>query len=179
MALLKYVQIAQSRYKEMLLDEGTFSVDEETLVLGLTHSISFYRNRPEDGVPEMTGEVLDQLQVSRFSCPWIFVMVVMNPTVDFPPGGGRPLNGGINTGGGVVVMSSSALDSSPNFESTLQHELGHAFGLPHVDSYGRDMQNDSSLMSYNPKHHTRGYTASPTPGVLVSQDLAALAKNRR
>lgn len=178
-ALLRYIQIAQSRYKEMLLDEGTFSVDEETLVVGLTHPVGFYRNRPQDGVPEMTGELLDYLQVSRFSCPWIFVIVVMNPALDFPPGGGRPLNGGINTGGGVVVMSSSALDSSRNFESTLQHELGHAFGLPHVDTYGRDMQNDSSLMSYNPRHHTSGYTASPTPGILVSQDLGALAKNRR
>jgi len=42
-------------------------------------------------------------------------------------------NGGCNTAGGMEVMSSNTLDRAPNFQSTLQHEIGHALGLPHVD----------------------------------------------
>ena len=177
-ALLRHIQKAQDRYKEMLLGITTFSLESTIAVLPLSRPVNFYRNQAEDGVPEMTGEVLDHLKVSRFSCPWVFVMILINPSDQYPSGGGRPINGGINSGGGVVVMSSFALDGNRNFQSTLQHELGHAFGLPHVDSYGRNMQNDSSLMSYNPKHHTNGYSTAERPGVLVSQDIAALAKNK-
>jgi hypothetical protein len=105
--------------------------------------------------------------------------VVINPKDDFPVGGGRPLNGGIDTGGGVVQLSTFAMDKKPNFQSTLQHELGHAFGLPHVDVYGYDMKSNESIMSYNRKHHTREFTPSDTPGVLIPEDLRALALNRR
>jgi hypothetical protein len=104
---------------------------------------------------------------------------MMNPKDDFPNGGGRPLNGGYNTGGGIVVLSSSALDRSPNLQSTLQHEIGHAFGLPHVDVYGYDMKSSDSIMSYNPRHHTNGFLSSPTPGKLIPEDLRGLAFNQR
>ncbi len=96
----------------------------------------------------------------------------MNPNDGWPAGGGRPFNGGFNTGGGIVIMSSNGLDRAPNFQSTLQHELGHAFGLPHVDVYGYDMQTNMSMMSYNPSHHTNGFEPSATPGRFIPEDRA-------
>ena len=177
--LLRHLRIARDRYTAMLGGRDSFALDTALLLAPLVHPGAFYRSRPEQGVPEMTGELLDQLQVSRFACPWILVAVVMNPGDDFPVGGGRPLNGGLNTGGGIVVLSSWALDGVANIQSTIQHELGHAFGLPHVDVYRRPMQTDPSIMSYNPAHHTRGFDPSPTPGILVGTDMRALAKNRR
>ena len=48
-----------------------------------------------------------------------------------------------------------------------------------MDVYGYDMNSNSSLMSYNLKHHTRGFDASSTPGGLIPEDLRALALNKR
>jgi len=102
------------------------------------------------------------------------------PELDsFPVGGGRPCNGGINTGCGVIVISSFALDRIPNFQSTLQHELGHGFGLPHVDVYRYDMKKNPSIMAYNTSHKTKGLQPSKTPGILIPEDIRALALNKR
>jgi hypothetical protein len=103
----------------------------------------------------------------------------MNSKEDWPAGGGRPLNGGFNTGGGIVILSSRGLDASRNFQSTLQHEIGHGFGMPHVDAYGHDMGTSPSLMSYNPKHHTNGFLPAAEPGRLMPEERRALALNRR
>jgi hypothetical protein len=103
----------------------------------------------------------------------------MNPKDDFPNGGGRSLNGGFNTGGGIVELSSYALDKIPNVQSTIQHELAHSFGLPHVDVYGYDMKSNDSIMSYNPKHHTKAFAPSATPGKLIPEDLRGLSFNHR
>jgi hypothetical protein len=94
-------------------------------------------------------------------------------------GGGRPINGYFNNGGGIVVLSSYALDNHAFIQSTLQHELGHAFGLVHVDVYGRSMDTDISMMSYNPAHHTNGFVDAAEPGVFGAEDRAALALNQR
>jgi hypothetical protein len=103
----------------------------------------------------------------------------MNPQQDWPAGGGRPLNGGFDTGGGIVILSSRGLDATAHFQSTLQHELGHGFGLPHVSAYRYDMGTSPSLMSYNPRHHTDGFRPAAEPGRLLPEDRRGLALNRR
>ena len=123
--------------------------------------------------------MLEHYKLSRFNCPYVFLVVVANDRDRWPIGGGRPLNGGINTGGGIVVISSWTLNRLPNFQSTLQHELGHAFGLPHVGVYGYDMKTNESMMSYNPNHKTKGFRAGRRPGVFIPEDLRALAINDR
>ena len=50
----------------------------------------------------------------------------------------------------MAVISSFALTRTPNVQSTTQHEIGHAFGLMHVNAYGIDMKSGDSIMSYNP-----------------------------
>jgi hypothetical protein len=101
----------------------------------------------------------------------------MHDSSDFPTGGARPFNGGYNTGGGVVQLSSYALSRIPRFQCTLQHELGHSFGLPHVDVYGYSMDTNMSFMSYNPKHYTDGFNPSATPGIMIPEDIRGLALN--
>jgi hypothetical protein len=49
---------------------------------------------------------------------------------------GCAFNGGNNTGGGATTMSTDAFVKKPNAQSTLEQELGHTVGLPHVISYG-------------------------------------------
>lgn len=41
------------------------------------------------------------------------------------------------------------------------------------------MKMNDSMMSYNPKHHTKGFEASLTPGKFIPEDLRALALNSR
>jgi hypothetical protein len=178
--LMAHVRWSQQRFHEMLGCRSTFAIaGDAPHVYPAVHTIEFYQQQPELGAPLWTSELLDHYGHDRFTNPYIFLIVVMNPTTDYPPGGGRPCNGGFNTGGGIVIMSSYALDHHPHFQSTLQHELGHAFGLPHVDVYGYDMQTNDSIMSYNPAHHTHGFEPSATPGILIPEDIRGLAYNDR
>ncbi|MBI4542538.1 MAG: hypothetical protein HY705_05870 [Gemmatimonadetes bacterium] len=177
---MRHLRWARDRYREMLGRRDSFALaDSAPRVVRAAHPLAFYRALPESGVPQMLGELLDQLGLDRFNCPYVFVVVVMNPRDDYPVGGGgRTIIRGVNPGGGVVVLASYALDHSPNFQSTLQHELGHGFGLPHVEVYGYDMGTSPSVMSYNPAHHTSGFAPSRTPGTLIPEDIRALRHNR-
>ena len=101
----------------------------------------------------------------------------MNTEDKFPGSSGSPLNGGFNTGGGLAVLGLKALNSQPNLQSTIQHELGHTFGLNHIKVYGYDMKRNASIMSYNPQHHTDNYRPSRNPGTLIPEDRRGLAMN--
>jgi curved DNA-binding protein CbpA len=170
----------QERYGEMLNGRDTFTLQKGAALIHRSRtSLDELKAAAESGAPRITGELLNATRFDRFNCPYIFVTVVMNAVDDFPAGGGRPFNGGFNTGGGIVVLSSFALGKLPNFQSTLEHEVGHAFGLPHVDVYGQNMQTSASIMSYNPAHHTREMQPSRTPGILGPEDLVGLTLNRR
>ena len=177
--LLAHLRLARSRYAELLGRRDSFLLEPAPLVHRSAHPLAFLRAAPEGGAPAMVAELLAAQRVDRWSARHVFVVVVVNDADDFPTGGGRPLNGGLGTGAGVVVLSSFALDRIPNFQSTLQHELGHAFGLVHADNYGEAMATSRSLMSYNRAHHTVGLEPSATPGELLPVELAALALNRR
>ncbi len=178
--LLRHMTWAQSQFKTMLKGRDTFTLAPGApKVYAAQRNLAFYRQQPENGAPEMVGELLGRYKCNRYNCPGIFVTIVVNPYDDFPIGGGRPFNGGLNTGGGVVQLSTFAMDQLPNFQSTLVHELGHAFGLTHVEVYGYDQNTNPSIMSYNQSHRTRGLQASLTPGTLIPEDLRALALNTR
>ncbi|MDB5386829.1 MAG: hypothetical protein JWM11_2475 [Planctomycetaceae bacterium] len=176
---LKHLNLTQQRYRE-LLNGDTFEIAKQQVqqVSG-GKSLDFYRTAPEQGASDIVSELLEHFKTNRFQCPYVFCILLMNSKDDFPSGGGRPINGGVNTGGGMMYLSSRSLVTNEHFQCTLQHELGHGFGLPHVDAYGYDMATNPSLMSYNAAHFTKGFAASPTPGILIPEDRRALALNRR
>jgi hypothetical protein len=177
--LMRHLKWSQTRYRELLGHGTTFAIAEQKpRVYRSPRPLEFYRPQ-ERSAPQVVSELLTAFNYNRFNCPFILLVVMMNPKDDFPTPGGRPLNGGVNTGGGVIVLSSFTLDRSPYFQSTLQHELGHAFGLPHVDVYGYDMKTNASIMSYDPRHHTKGFTESRNPGKLIPEDRRGLALNTR
>ena len=121
--LMKHLKMSQDRYRELLGD--TFRIARQTpdVYRGKRRFI-FYKEH-DGGAPHFVGELLEHYGFNRFNCPHVFLILVMNPRDDFPPGGGRPCNGGYNTGCGLLQMSSHALDKIPNFQSTLEHEPAH------------------------------------------------------
>ena len=178
--LVQHLEMARTRYRELLPNKITFAIaDEKPRVYHSKNGLEFLRKQDEGAAPQIVSELLTEYKRTRFNCPYILLTVVVNAKDEFPVGGGRPLNGGFNTGGGIIQVSTFAFDRLPNFQSTLQHELGHSFGLPHVDVYGRDMKTNGSLMSYNPEHHTKGLVASKTPGKLNPEEVWGLSLNQR
>lgn len=176
---LDHIVWTQRRYAE-LLDGDTFELAKNDVeVVTGERSLDYYRNARERGAPDLVTELLDHFRVNRFQNPYVFCIMFMNSKDGFPEGGGRTINGGINTGGGMLHIASGELTRNEHYQATLQHELGHAFGLPHVDVYGYDMKSNASLMSYNPAHFTKGFQSSKTPGTLIPEDRRALALNDR
>ncbi|MCG3125780.1 MAG: hypothetical protein CHACPFDD_00607 [Phycisphaerae bacterium] len=177
--LMRHLEWARARYRELLDGRDTFELaGRAPLVLASEQPAGYFTATSDGGAEVALIELFAHDHVDRFSCPFIYVVLFVG-TGQWPGGGGRPINGGLNTGGGIVILAADGLIDSPNFQSTLQHELGHGFGLPHVDVYGHDMSENPSLMSYNPRHHTNGFTPSDAPGALIPEDRRALALNRR
>jgi hypothetical protein len=177
---MRHMQWAQKRYREMLGGQDTFALaSDRPVVYESKNPLRLYRAAPEGSAPQCLAELLEFFKTDRFDAPYVFFIMVLNPADDFPNGGGRPINGGFNTGGGVIIMSTYALDRIPNVQSTIQHELGHSFGLTHVDAFGYNMATCPSIMSYNKAHHAKDFQPSPTPGILIPEDLRGLALNKK
>jgi hypothetical protein len=177
-SLNKHIQWARSRYSEMLNGRDTFEVSR-TETYYASHPLDYYREKPEDAAPWLLNELFEHFGYDRNTCPYIYVIVIANEKDNFPKGGGRNFNGGHNLGGGLVIMSYHTLRYLPTFQSTLRHELGHSFGLVHPEAYGYDMNDNDSIMSYNEKHQTKFLKESDKPGILIPEDICALAANKR
>jgi hypothetical protein len=178
--LQRHLSWSQRRFREMLDGKSTFEIEgDRPEVYMAEKGLAFYRRQPEGGAPAMVDELLRWKNTDRFSCNRIFLAVMMNPKDKFPKAGGRPFNGGFNTGGGIVKLPSYGLNNSPNFQSTMQHELGHSFGLVHVVAYGYDMKRNNSIMAYNKKHHTNGFNPATQRGELIPEDYRGLGLNSR
>ena len=176
----KHLKWAQDRFRVMLHQKSTFKIAaRKPVIIDSSRTLSDYLALPEMGAPSVLGEVMDELHVNRFTTPYMHFIIIMNRKDEVPIGGGRPINGGYNEGGGVVVMSQYAFNSVGNVQSTVRHETGHAFGLLHVDALGYDMKTNDSIMSYNPAHHTDRFKESAHPGILIPENVESLALNDR
>lgn len=179
-SLVRHLEWARTRYSELLPGQTSFALASESVqVIESPYDIEFYRHAKDAGFAQVGAEVLHHLGYNRYTCPYVCFTVFQNDENDFPGGRGSIFNGGYNTGGGMVLVSSYALTRIPNFQSTVQHELAHAFGLPHSSVYGYDMKTNASIMSYNLAHHTRGFEPSKTPGIFTPEDVRGLALNKR
>jgi hypothetical protein len=179
--LERHLQLAQRYYKQILKQQDTFTLaKEKPRVVRAKRNLYYYTSpsRKNDFDREILGEVFQEFTLNRFNCPFVFVIILMNPERNYPRGGGRPFNKGFNGGGGFVLISSYSLDRNPVFQGTLQHELGHSFGLVHVSSYGYDQRNNPSVMSYI-KDPWIGFKATKNRGKFIPEDIRALSMNTK
>lgn len=181
--LQKHIKITQQRYREMLGGRDTFEIAEMQPHI-VRHRLSLPALKKAVAKHQLSAYMLSQLfakyRVNRFNCPYIFLVVIMNPQEAWPTASGRTINLGFNGGGGIVSLSSNKLDAEKSLlQGSIQHELGHALGLVHVDSYGYDQRANKSIMSYNKRNYWTNYTPPKEPGILIPEDIRALAMNKR
>ena len=186
--LNSHLTIAQEHYKS-LLETDTFSIARsEFTVYYSKQPNSYYMNLPVKDDPDTAHAMLKELfewnQENRNDSKYIYLVIYAKPS-DEPisgplMGGGRTFNGMPNSGGGFVQLELSSLvtDNPYPFQSTLVHEIGHAFGLTHVDCFGYSMSENSSIMSYNLQHHSKGLVQSDSPGGFNPEEYYILSQNK-
>ncbi|MEZ6125993.1 MAG: hypothetical protein R3C49_22930 [Planctomycetaceae bacterium] len=177
--LMRHLKLSQRWFRDQLKGGGTFELfSEQPYLFRGRHPLAYYAGLPSgQRAPAHLQELLEHFQLTRFNCPFVFVMLLDD--LSERPAGGRPINAGFNGGGGVVQFSRKFLTPQSAIQGTLRHELGHAFGLQHVSLYGYDMKNNPSVMSYDKRSQTRGFEEGPIPDVLIPEDIRALALNDR
>lgn len=182
--LHKHVRICQKRYKQMLSGRDTFEIAGRPQVVHYDSTLATLKKQIETHEGQLSAYLLSQLfpkyKVNRFNCPYVFIVVVMNPKEAWPTASGRPINLGFNSGGGIATFSSSKLDAEKSvFQGSLQHELGHALGLLHVESYGYDQYANKSIMSYSKSNYWTNFRPPKDPSILIPEDIRVLAMNKR
>ncbi len=181
MRLVKHLRTAQKSYKKLLKKRDTFEIESKPpIIVHGKHTLAHYTRDPKLQVTyETVQEIFEACHWNRFNCPYVLVIIVMNKDKNVPPGAGRPFNSGINSGGGLVLMSSFSLDNFFNFQGTLQHEFGHSFSLPHVSAYGYDMEMNRSIMSSNNNNYWNGFDSPGRHGILIPEELRILSGNKK
>ncbi len=180
--LMKHLRLSQRCYKKMLKNRDTFEIEKKPpLVIHGKHPVDHYKlkDRPTTMNYKNLSEIFAKCGWNRFNCPYVLVIITMDSKEARLGSGARPFNRGFNSGGGLVSMPSYAMDDILWFQSSLQHELGHSFGLVHINSYGYDQYKNRSIMSYNTDLRWKGFRAPKLRGILIPEDMRALAKNKK
>lgn len=174
-----HLQWAQEWYYDKLSHRSTFLLSDTVPdVLFCTKPLSHFKDDRTLTGERLSEELLNHYGYNRYDCPYIFATIFVYDGEDgFLWGGGRPFNGGMNTGGGQVVINTHRLNHYYCFQDTLRHELGHSFGLVHPDAYGYDLYASRSIMSYNAMGCPNFFEPSDNPKVLLPEDIVALSLN--
>lgn len=184
--LNQHVVRAQEHYRSLLQTDSFKISDRNVVVYASSQPAAAYETRVATGGPDTAHMMLRELFAwsgeDRYNSRTVYLVIYARPAASRGPalGGGRTFNGRPNTGGGFIHLELSSLltDKPYPFQSTLVHELGHAFGLAHINCHGYDLHKSKSIMSYNLRHHSQGLRQSRPLAGLAPEDFFVLAQNR-
>ena len=192
--LFAHLELTQRRYKDHLKTD-TFKIADGKLNVYYSKKPHSYYHPPADDAAEKAWErshpggplkeLFEWNRDNRFDSKYIYLILYARPGTpavfgkDSLFGAGIPFNGLPGSGGGVVYMelSSLLLDLPYSFQATLAHEIGHAFGLAHSNCHGYDQLTNTSFMSYNQKHATKGLDLGSSD-IFNPEDYFILSKNK-
>lgn len=189
--LRSHLAIAQEHYRSLLRTDTFVFLENDSNVYRSINNHSFFIDAPADNNDGKPNRIMKELfqwkKDDRYRSNFVYLVIYKRPEGKEPKdkdpwfGGGRPLNGPPNTGGGYVEMEFWSLmsDRPYPFQSTLVHELGHAFGMNHSDYLGYDLSKNMSIMSYNTSHWSKGLSQSSDPGGLNPEEYFVLSLNKR
>lgn len=182
--LFAHLNLASEHWRRILRTD-TFEITRDGARVYFARRPGSYYTMPKaaDAAHLMLKELFDEYGDNRNTSRFIYLVIYARPAGALQGeilGGARTMNGMPGTGGAFAHLELSSLltDKPYPFQSTLVHELGHAFGLTHPSCYGYPLSENDSVMSYNPRHHSRGLPASPGPGELNPEEYYAIALNR-
>jgi hypothetical protein len=124
--LYKHVRICQKRYEKMLSGRDTFEIVDKPQVVNYKSNLATLKERvdKQQFSRYLLSQLLGKFKVNRFNCPYVFIVVVMNPKEAWSTASGRTINPGFNSGGGIATFSSIKLDAEKSlFQGSLQHEF--------------------------------------------------------
>ena len=181
----KFTRLAKFYYFSELQRNTFYLVSKVKTVKGKLTAEEYCKvnKKPlNDSAHRIGKELLALDKETRMTSNKVFVVVFFGKNKkcgDKLFGGGRTFNGAPGTGGGYVELQESALfkDKPYPMLSTLIHELGHAFGLSHVDCRGESLINSPSIMGYKKSHQSNGFNLSKDPGILTKEDRWILSQN--
>lgn len=183
----------QSHFRRLLISD-TFLIEQNPdKVFRSARPHRYFLGSPNakpDSAHLMLGELLRHYGETRESTRRVYVLVYVRPGeiecswIDkhrMCIGGGRTIDSFPEPGGGIVQMEfSSLMENKPyRFLSTVTHEIGHGFGLTHVDCFNYDMRRNDSIMSYNDAHLPAELGKGKFYGNLNPEEYALLSLHRR
>ena len=175
---LEYLAKGQALYQGLM--GTTFCVENEVLAYRSPHNTAYYA---ADGGSKMVNEVFAVENEDRYSSGHVYLMLFARPDGYKGElfGGGRTFNGPPNTGGGFVQLEYTSLTKEYpyHFLSTVVHELGHSFGLTHVNCFGNDLNSGDSIMSYSAAHGSNGLEWTGRPSNFNPEEYYELSLNKR
>ncbi len=176
------LNIARQTYKELLNIDRSFLISDSGIeIYSAQQSYADYQQTNPDIAHRIVKELFEWQNDDRMLSNKLYLVIVVNQHDNnlAKVGGGRTFNGQPGSGGAIVLMEYSSLvnDQPYPFLSTLIHELGHGFGLSHVDCLGYDMSTNPSVMSYNLDHHSNGSELADVDLQFNPEELFILSQN--